>query len=135
TLVSMAGTAALLPTVLYVHQYALVILVVVLVGIATQLYRPAASAMLATLTAKHRQVMIFAVYRLVQNVGATTAPLLGAMLVAVSYDVLFWVEAASTALFAVVAVFLLPSAKAPVDADRPAGSYLAVLRDGRYVLF
>jgi MFS family permease len=137
TLVSMAGTAALLPTVLYVHQYALVMLVVALVGIATQLYRPAASAMLATLTAKHRQVMIFAVYRLVQNVGATTAPLLGALLVAVSYDLLFWVEAASTALFAVVAVFLLPRSqpRAGGDDDQPRGSYLAVLRDGRYVLF
>jgi predicted MFS family arabinose efflux permease len=135
TLVSMAGTAVLLPTVLYVRQYTVIMLVVILVGVTTQLYRPAASAMLATLTAKHRQVMIFAVYRLVQNVGATTAPLFGALLVAVSYDVLFWVEAASTALFAVVAVFLLPHNQQSPDAEQPSGSYRAVLRDRRYTLF
>jgi MFS family permease len=92
--------------------------------------------MLATHTAKHRRVMIFAVYRLVQNIGATTAPLLGAVLVAVSYDLLYWVEAASTAAFAVLAVFLFPRGHgehAPEGRDK--GGYLPVLRDRRYTLF
>nr|BFE56865.1 MFS transporter [Dactylosporangium thailandense] len=136
TLLSMAGSAVLLPAVLYLHQYAAVLVVVALVGASTQLFRPAASAMLATHTAKQRRVMIFAVYRLVQNIGATTAPLLGALLVAVSYDLLYWVEAASTAAFAVLAVFLFPRGSgehAPPSGDR--GGYLPVLRDRRYTLF
>jgi MFS family permease len=136
TLLSMAGTAVLLPTVLYLHQYAALIAVVALVGFTTQLYRPAASAMLTTHTARHRRVMIFAVYRLVQNIGATTAPLLGALLLAVSYTLLYWVEAGSTAVFAVVAVLLFPrrrdEAKARVSAR---GGYRAMLADRRYVLF
>ncbi|WP_432972596.1 MFS transporter [Dactylosporangium sp. CA-233914] len=135
TLLSMAGSAVLLPTVLYLHQYAAVLVVVALVGATTQLFRPAAAAMLATHTAKHRRVMIFALYRLVQNIGATTAPLLGAVLVAVSYDLLFWVEAASTAAFAALAIFLFPrGAKEQAEAG-PRGGYGALLRDRRYVLF
>lgn len=136
TLLSMAGTALLLPTVLYVHRYPALLAVVALVGATTQLFRPAASAMLATHTAKHRRVMIFAVYRLVQNIGATTAPLLGAVLVAVSYNLLYWVEAASTAAFAVLAVFLFPrERKEPAQAGPRASGYLALLRDRRYTLF
>jgi predicted MFS family arabinose efflux permease len=72
----------------------------------------------------------------VQNIGATTAPLLGALLFAVSYDLLFWVEAASTAAFAVLAVFLFPRAAKDAAPDGPdRGGYLVVLRDRRYTLF
>ncbi|GAA3452838.1 MFS transporter [Dactylosporangium matsuzakiense] len=134
TLLSMAGSAVLLPTVLYLHQYPAVLVIVALVGATTQLFRPAAAAMLATHTAKHRRVMIFALYRLVQNVGATTAPLLGAVLVAVSYDLLYWVEAASTAAFALLAVFLFPRGGTE-SAAQQRGGYRPVLADRRYTLF
>ncbi|GAA2343148.1 MFS transporter [Dactylosporangium salmoneum] len=136
TLVSMAGSAVLLPTVLYLHQYAAILVVVALVGLTTQLFRPAASAMLASHTARHRRVMIFAVYRLVQNIGATTAPLVGALLVAVSYTLLYWVEAGSTAVFALVAVFLFPRKRDGAKAEASVrGGYGAMLADRRYVLF
>jgi MFS family permease len=68
------------------------------------------------------------------------------VLVAVSYDLLFWVEALSTAAFAVVAVFLLPHDGTAGDGTAgdgtaadgpkpPRTGYAAVLRDRRYVLF
>lgn len=138
TLISMVSTAGLLLALLHLHHYPALLVTVVLVGAATQLFRPAASAMLATLTRKNRQVMIFAAYRLVQNVGATTAPLVGAALIAVSYNVLFYVEAAMAAVFAVVAAFALPRRAArtssPGTADEPSG-YAAVLADRRFLLF
>ncbi|MEV6922898.1 MFS transporter [Dactylosporangium sp. NPDC051485] len=136
TLLSMAGSAVLLPAVLYLHRYAAILVVVALVGLSTQLFRPAASAMLASHTARHRRVMIFAVYRLVQNIGASTAPLLGALLVAVSYTLLYWVEAGSTAVFALVAVFLFPRGRDGAKSGAPVrGGYGAMLGDRRYVLF
>lgn len=151
TLISMSGTGALLIAVVYVHNFPVLVGVVVLVGVSTQLFRPAASAMLAMLTPKHRKVMIFAVYRLVHNVGTTTAPLVGALLVAVSYDLLFLVEALACGIFAVVAglaiprrVAAAPAEPGPVEAAsgeneteaRPVRrGYAAVLTDRRYLLF
>ncbi|MEV6521832.1 MFS transporter [Longispora sp. NPDC051575] len=140
-LASMAGTAAMVLAVLYLHSYPAMLAAVALVGAMTALYRPAAKSLLSELTPMHRQVMIFAMYRLAYNISTTAAPLVGAALVAVSYDLLFWAEAVACGAFAVIAGIALPRRGAPlpdgVEAPEkePAGSYLVVLRDGRYVLF
>jgi predicted MFS family arabinose efflux permease len=96
--------------------------------------------LLTELTPKHRQVMIFAVYRLAMNLGTTAAPLIGAALVAVSWNLLFIGEAVAALAYAAVAIVALPKrSKATVEeavADQPAaGGYVAVLRDYKYVLF
>jgi hypothetical protein len=100
--------------------------------------------------------MIFAMYRLAYNVGGTAAPLIGAALIAVSFNLLFWAEALAALGYAAIAAFLLPrrdpavtgpTAGTAATADtadaagraEPAGGrrdgYLAVLADGRFVLF
>jgi predicted MFS family arabinose efflux permease len=95
--------------------------------------------MLSELTPAHRQVMIFAVYRLAINIGTTAAPLLGALLISVSYELLFWCDAVTALLYAVIALFTLPRRplhpRQPDAATRRAGGYRAVLADRRYVLF
>lgn len=139
TFASMAGSAGLLIVVLYVRNYPVLLTAVTLVGLVGRFYRPAAAAMLSELTPPHRQVMIFAVYRLAINVGTTAAPLLGALLISVSYEVLFWADAITAVLYAVIALLTLP--KRPLHprqtdaAIRRASGYRAVLADRRYVLF
>src|SRR6266540_872214 len=68
--------------------------------------------LLSELTPQHRQVMIFAMYRLALNLGTTAAPLIGAALVAVSYNLLFWGEAVAALAYAAIALVALP-ARAP----------------------
>lgn len=138
---SMVGTAVLLIAVLYLTSYPALLVAVTAVGAVSQLYRPASAAMIAECTPPHRQVMVSAMYRLALNVGTTVAPLLGAALVSVSYDLLFWGEAAAALSYAVIALVALPKhvrgrAEAPADTGpaRSAG-YLAVLADRRYVAF
>ena len=141
TLLSMLGSAGLLLAMAAVRNYAVLLTVVVLVGVTTQVFRPAAAALLAELTPRHRRVMIFAVYRLAFGIGNTAAPLLGAALLVVSYDLLFVVEAAACVAFAAVAAVALPRRSAgpagPGDPGRSGGSggYGAVLADRRYLLF
>jgi len=146
-LLSMTGTAALVLSILYLHNYLLLLVAVVVIGTVNGAYRPASNALLSELTPPHQQVMIFAIYRLAYNVGNTAAPLLGAAFIAVSYDLLFWGEAAAALGYAAIAAIALPRrapapAPAPVDAAavKPAATedqvgYRAVLTDRRYLLF
>lgn len=103
----LAGAACLL-AILYVQAYPVIVVLVVLVGAFTQAYRPASAAILAQLTPPHRQVMIFAMSRLALNLGTTAAPLIGAALVVVSYDLLFWGEAIALLGYALLMYRLIP---------------------------
>lgn len=138
TLVSMAGSAALLIAVLYVRDLPTLLVVVTSVGLVGQLYRPASAALLSELTSKDRQVMMFALYRWALNLGTTMAPLLGVALIAVSYDLLFWSEAAAAAAFALIAMVTLPRRGSgegrEIAADQPAG-YREVFADRRYLRY
>jgi len=140
-LISMLGTAAFVLAVLYVHGYPAMLAIVVVVGTVGQFYRPASAALLTGLTPEHRQVMIFAVYRLALNLGTTAAPLIGAALAAVSWNLLFWGEAVAALLFAAVAAVALPrrvDLAEPGAAEAPESGragYLALFTDYRYLLF
>ncbi|HEY7143394.1 MAG TPA: MFS transporter [Streptosporangiaceae bacterium] len=156
TLVSMASSAVMIVAVLYLRDYPLLVAVVAVVGAASAVYRPACAALLSELTPAHRQVMIFAIYRLIMNLGTTAAPLLGAALIAVSYRLLFWGEAVAALAYAVIALAALPASvtvpaeaagqpgpRAPAPAgsqagqraSRPRRGYAAVLADRRYLLY
>jgi predicted MFS family arabinose efflux permease len=85
--------------------------------------------------------MVFALYRLALNVGSTAAPLLGAALILVSYNLLFWGEAVTSTAYAVIALAALPP-RAPRQAEEGGSVSLAgrwalaaVLADRRYALF
>lgn len=144
TLLSMSGTAALVVAVLYVPNYPSLLVAVALVAAVGQIYRPASAALLSAMTPEDRQVMAFAMYRLALNLGTTAAPLIGAGLLAVSYDLLFWGEAVTALAFAAIAFMALPRrpvdggsdqmADAPPNGERRSG-YLAVVADRRYALF
>ena len=146
-MISMFGMAGFVLAIAYVPNYLTVVVVVALAGAVGQFYRPASAALLTELTPKNRQVMIFAVYRLAMNLGTTAAPLIGAALVAISWNLLFIGEALAALAYAAVAIVALPKRRpAPVQdlqtavAEEPTtgsngGGYVAVLRDYKYVLF
>lgn len=149
-------SAVLLPTVTFLHSYPAILVVIALGGALSQAYRPASTSMISQLVPAERQVMTFAMVRLAINLGTTAAPLLGAVLVRVSWNFLFWGEATAVLAFAAVAAVALPrhpvaGATAPADQDGQDGaaetarpteaarergtSYLTVLADRRYLLF
>ena len=161
TVLSMASSAVLIASLLYLPNYPLLLAAAVLVGVLGQIYRPASATLLSELTPDSRQVMIFAIYRFGLNLGTMAAPLIGFALYNLDhqdYDLLFWGEAAVALVYAVLAHVTLPrraprasAAAGPGSsgsgdgagpgsgsgdgAAQPAGSYLAVLRDRRYMLF
>ncbi len=146
---SMALTAVLLPSVLYLDSYLAVVTVIAAIGAVGQAYRPASTSALSQLIPHERHVMTFAMLRLATNLGTGIGPILGAALVAISYDLLFWGEALAVLVFAGVAAVALRGESRPEATARKAGSapipaepaadkrasYLDVLRDRRYLLF
>ncbi|MGJ6962053.1 MFS transporter [Streptosporangium sp. G11] len=148
TLISMGGSALLIVSILYAPSYAMILAAVFMVSTVGQFYRPAAQTMLTELTPRHRVVMITAMYRLGLNLGMTAAPLIGAALLAVSYNALFWGEAAAALIFGGIVMFALPK-RAPRAAAKSAeaakesevssaegrSGYLAVFADWRYSMY
>jgi predicted MFS family arabinose efflux permease len=139
TLFSMGGFAVLLVVMLYVPSYPAVLGAVIAAGIVGRFYRPAAAALLSELTPQHRQVMMFALYRLATNVGTTLAPVLGALLIAVSYELLFWVDAITALGYGLIAACTLPG-RPPRSSSSTAvlgtrRGYRAVFADRRFVLY
>lgn len=144
TVISMGGSAVLIASLLYLPSYPLLVVAVTIVGIVSQIYRPASATLLSDLTPENRQVMMFAMYRFGLNLGTTAAPLIGLMLFNLDnkhYTLLFWGEASVALAYALLALIALPrkepkavEAAATVKSEST-GSYLDVLRDGRYVMF
>jgi MFS family permease len=102
----------------------LVVAVTLVAASVGGVWRPPAQAMLTELTPTDRLVMVTAIYRLAFNAGMLVSPVLGAFLSRYSWDLLFWVEAASSALFGLLIVVALPkdggsaaTARSPAERD------------------
>jgi MFS family permease len=140
-LAGMCSSAALVALLPLIHAYLPLLVLCAGIGVATQLYRPAALAMLAALTPANRLVIISAAYRLGLNIGVTLAPLLGVALVTYSYTAVFLANAGTSLVFAVVAALTLPDARPeragpqpPGEADRSRAGYRSLLRDRRFLI-
>src|SRR6185369_12832960 len=100
------------------------------------------------LTPPGRLVMMTAMYRLGLNLGTTATPLLGAALLSVSYNLLFWGEALAALIYGVIALVALPrrvratatatdtqASTESAPAGRRGQGYLSMLADWRFSFF
>jgi MFS family permease len=138
---SMVSSAVFTVALLYVSGLAAVLTTVFVVGVVSQAYRPAAASVLAAVVPQRSHTMVFAMYRLALNVGTTIAPLLAIALIAVSYDLLFWVEASVMLVYGAVVLVAVPGSTPSTGRPEPAppsegdGATDSVLADRRFVLF
>ena len=85
-----------------------IILLTALAGLAGELYRPASSALLADLVPAGSRVTAFSAYRIAFNAGWAFGPATAGFLAERGYFWLFVGDAATSALFGLVAFFALP---------------------------
>jgi MFS family permease len=88
---------------------------------------------------EHR-VMGFSMMRIALNVGAALGPLIAAGLILVNWDLLFWFDAATALVYALLALTLLPDVRAPrEETGKPVedkrSAYGVLLRDRKYGFF
>lgn len=91
-----------------------------LAGLTSELYRPAASALLTDLTPKGQRVTVFAVYRTAINAGVAAGPAIAGLLAERSFVWIFVGDAATSIAFGAVALAALPAGRPDPDAT-PAG--------------
>jgi MFS family permease len=137
--VSAVPTAGLTAAVPYLGSFAVIVAVVGLIGVTSQIYRPAAAAVLLdSVTTNQERLAAFGVFRFAMNVGAALGGVIGGLLASTSYKELFLGNAAACLLFgAVVAVLLrdAPRAEAAKADETSAGGYRQALADRRLTRF
>jgi MFS family permease len=139
--VSMFGSGLCTVMVPVVGNIVLLFLLVGVIGIFAQLYRPAAAAFLLDVVSDDRRTTAFAVYRLAINLGMAAGPVLGGILSGYSYNWIFMVDALSSIVYGVVALTMLPETAPPATEpgqerlSRSSAGYRAVLGDRPFVLF
>ncbi|MER7515596.1 MFS transporter [Streptomyces sp. NPDC126499] len=117
TIVLSAVTTAGLTTVVpFLEALPLIVTVVGLIGVTSQIYRPAAAAVLVDAVSTNQQrLAAFGVFRFAMNVGAALGGVIGGVLASTSYVELFLVNAAACLLFGVVVALLLRDAPKTLD--------------------
>ncbi|MGH3860761.1 MFS transporter [Actinokineospora sp.] len=133
-IISMVVSSVLTASLAVIDAYPALLPVCALAGLFSQLYRPAASTMLADYTPASRLVIASAAYRLGINIGASVGPLVGAFLMTQSFTAVFLTNAATSLGFAIVAMALLPEPKAGRTAEKATGRYVDLFADKRFVL-
>jgi MFS family permease len=142
TIVVSVGLAALFTlSITALSWYPAILVAVGLAGAMTQSARPAVSALLFNLVPEARQVMVFAMYRTALNAGAVAGPLVAVWLSTISWNLVFWFDAASALIYCAIAVFLLPRDQPdPVSDDEngepaSAASYRTLFGDQKYLAY
>ncbi len=108
-----------------------IILLAALTGLTSELYRPAASALLADLVPSGQRVTAFAAYRMAFNAGWAFGPAVAGFLVDYGYFWLFIGDATTSILFGLVAWFALPRGVRSTEQKASWGEALKTLRHDR----
>lgn len=133
---SMLSAAATMLVLSQAGTLPLVLVLSALAGLTSELYRPAAGALLADLIPPRRRLTGYALYRLAINLGFAAGPVAAGLLAERSFFLLFVGEAASSAVFGLAALLFLPQGTRSARAEEEPGELVRAIRgDRRFQLF
>jgi predicted MFS family arabinose efflux permease len=125
-------SAAAMFSIPWCQSLFLVYICAFLIGFAFDFQRPAVSAAVADLVPTSDRVRAYALNYWAINIGASVAPLIGGLLAAVGYHLLFGVDGATSLLYlAIILVFFREPRK---HVERTRRSPFAAFRDHRVLL-
>jgi MFS family permease len=139
---AMAGSATVLAVVPLLSRpgtFGLLLAALLLAGLATQSYRPAADVLMSDLMPDDLRVMGFSMMRIALNLGAVLSPLIAAGLILLDWNLLLWFDAVTALAYAILSHRLLPDPR--LERRTPAArlgaraAYGILLRDRRFLLF
>ena len=113
-----------------------IIVLAFLVGVAAELYRPAAAALLGDLVPPEQRIAAFGMYRFAINLGFAAGPATAGFLANKSFFYVFAGDAITSLLYGLVALFLLPHGLRSEHKDEhPAEGLRVALRDHAFLYF
>ena len=132
---SMFVSAASMIALSQAHAYPAIIVTVLIAGSASEMYRPAAGALIGDLVQPEQRVTAFAMYRFALNLGFAAGPAAAGILAGRSFLLLFLGDAATSILYGVIALVALPkSAPAQSRNEDARGGFARALSDRPFVL-
>lgn len=140
-LLGLIGSAMVLLALGYIRSYAGILAAIFLLAFVADMYRPAASAMIADLVPADRRPYANSLMYLAVNLGFMIAPVLGGVLSAYSFKLLFVLDASTSLLYAVIiALSIRETLPVGVAADRtaaaqPANAIARILADRTFLRF
>jgi MFS family permease len=125
---SMTSSAVLMVALSLAHGLFALTTLAGLAGLAAEMYRPAASALLTDLTPHGERLTAFALYRTAINAGVAAGPAVAGFLAERSFTWIFLGDAATSLAFGAIAFLALPGGK-PDSISRPSpGGLVHALR-------
>jgi MFS family permease len=132
---SMVSSAATMLALGQVRAIGGIVGLTFLAGFTSEAYRPASAALLTDLVPPSLRVPAFSLYRLAVNAGFAVGPAVGGLLAAHAFGLLFVGDAATSLLFAAVALLRLPARGRVTRREEPRGAALrAVAADRAFLL-
>jgi MFS family permease len=119
-----------------VTGYSVLVALSVLAGFCAEMYRPAASALIADVTTPAQRVTAYSVYRLAINLGFAIGPAVGGFVAHKSFLYLFVGDAVTSLIYAGIALAMLPNRVVEHHVDPAArNAFRVIMRDTRYLFF
>jgi MFS family permease len=133
---SMLLSASVMLGLSQAEGYALLMTLTVLAGFCAEMYRPAATALIADVTTPAQRVTAFALYRLAINAGFAVGPAVGGLMAHKSFFLLFIGDAATSLVYAGIAIAALPNrVVAHHVADKSRSALRAIMHDTGFLMF
>ncbi len=134
--VSMFSSAAGMLVLGFLTHYHAILAMVLVQGFASELFRPASSALIAELAPAEHRLTAFALNRLAVNAGFALGPAVGGILANLSFHWIFLGNALADIVYGVLAWRGLPARIATEHHAHPTpGSWAPVLADRRLLVF
>src|SRR5512144_409888 len=133
---SMVLSAATMMLFSQAKGYPVLVALSVLAGFCAEMYRPAASALIADITTPAQRVTASSVYRLAIKLGFAIGPAVGGFVAPRSFFLLFAGDALTYLIYASIALAMLPNRViAHHEHGQPRSALRVILRDRRFLLF
>ncbi len=133
---SMVLSACVMLSLWRAEAYLLLMVLTALAGFCAELYRPAASALIADVTGPGERVTAFALYRFAINLGFAFGPAVGGLLAERSFTLLFVGDALTSLVYAGIAIAALPNRTAEHHAPGARrNATRVILGDSRFMVF
>jgi len=134
-LISMVASAATMLALSQAERYPMLLLLACLAGLATEVYRPASSALLTDLVEPGERVTAFAGYRIAINAGFAIGPALAGWMAEKNFMWLFAGNAATSLIFGLITFTALPAGLRLSEAQKIGwrDSVRVIGRDARFI--
>jgi len=104
---SMASNALLMLGFLFIEGFIPYAILSIFLGLSNSLFHPAASAMVADVTAPEKRTEAYGLLRMGHNIGAAIGPIMGASVVVLSKNLVFIIASSTMLLYALLVLMLI----------------------------